>query len=199
MFIQEILIHTSVKLVTCPQRYYPALFRILIHTSVKLVTLRISSMYVRHWILIHTSVKLVTRDHGSRDTGRAYFNPHEREARDVERSNSRMKDTDFNPHEREARDLDPQSSIGRAVILIHTSVKLVTDYNHMYQTLVGILIHTSVKLVTLSGTCPFRLSRYFNPHEREARDVRSLENLPPIEILIHTSVKLVTTPLLCSM
>ena len=55
-------------------------------------------------------------------------------------------------------------------ILIHTSVKLVTDALLLVESMGEILIHTSVKLVTLrrfySNTCP--------------------------RILIHTSVKLVT-------
>ena len=33
---------------------------------------------------------------------------------------------------------------------------------------------------------------YFNPHEREARDVKLYHNGGPAGILIHTSVKLVT-------
>ena len=34
---------------------------------------------------------------------------------------------------------------------------------------------------------------YFNPHEREARDLRTTANRAPLDgILIHTSVKLVT-------
>ena len=55
-----------------------------------------------------------------------YFNPHEREARDLRLYRSEEEDYDFNPHEREARD-EIKSAIQRLnVILIHTSVKLVT-------------------------------------------------------------------------
>ena len=40
--------------------------------------------------------------------------------------------------------------------------------------------------------------RYFNPHEREARDFVALDNNAGVAILIHTSVKLVTSPLTSS-
>ena len=61
--------------------------------------------------------------------------------------------------------------VRRAVgILIHTSVKLVTDQRHHQAGGGGILIHTSVKLVTARFPEPISVSA----------------------ILIHTSVKLVT-------
>ncbi len=55
----------------------------------------------------------------------------------------------FNPHEREARDLIALANGFGLQILIHTSVKLVTSFS--LETSLGtiILIHTSVKLVTL--------------------------------------------------
>ena len=58
----------------------------------------------------------------------------------------------------------------KSLRLIHTSVKLVTDFPLQPDAVSGILIHTSVKLVTLR----FALLRVKSP------------------ILIHTSVKLVT-------
>ena len=80
---------------------------------------------------------------------RTYFNPHEREARDTPRIAAGAPVTDFNPHEREARDVQPFAFGERrkhfnphereardvrcfcycqiSVILIHTSVKLVTQ------------------------------------------------------------------------
>ena len=46
---------------------------------------------------------------------------------------------------------NPSLSEADANILIHTSVKLVTDLNEVYSWLISsILIHTSVKLVTTS-------------------------------------------------
>ena len=54
----------------------------------------------------------------------------------------------FNPHEREARDITPGMILSICQILIHTSVKLVTKNNKTYVSDVHILIHTSVKLVT---------------------------------------------------
>ena len=58
------------------------LLDILIHTSVKLVTTLEGGHVVCPGILIHTSVKLVTsRRFNGRETC-LYFNPHEREARD---------------------------------------------------------------------------------------------------------------------
>ena len=59
-YCHEILIHTSVKLVTpilISRRIYNL---ILIHTSVKLVTPEPYAMAKYRAILIHTSVKLVT-------------------------------------------------------------------------------------------------------------------------------------------
>ena len=55
----------------------------------------------------------------------------------------------FNPHEREARDK-------------HAVVFAAVGY--------WILIHTSVKLVTEAERRSPELPRNFNPHEREARD-----------------------------
>ena len=55
----------------------------------------------------------------------------------------------FNPHEREARDINIKRAFTRKVILIHTSVKLVTLLTHVKELIEQILIHTSVKLVTL--------------------------------------------------
>ena len=77
------------------------------------------------------------------------FNPHEREARDGRRRLLHLLHPYFNPHEREARDraFRDRKSL-RKFILIHTSVKLVTD-----------------------RPCdPRRGGGDFNPHEREARD-----------------------------
>ena len=67
--------------------------------------------------------------------------------------------------------------VGLGVILIHTSVKLVTeDYiNALCEQI--ILIHTSVKLVTYSAPAITTTSKYFNPHEREARDKTNKERL----------------------
>ena len=56
----EILIHTSVKLVTAGRRTGGATAAILIHTSVKLVTHPEADAAPTESILIHTSVKLVT-------------------------------------------------------------------------------------------------------------------------------------------
>ena len=79
----RILIHTSVKLVT--QRLNVAYMElvILIHTSVKLVTYDQRHKNPKIHILIHTSVKLVTGDKDNENRTELYFNPHEREARDV--------------------------------------------------------------------------------------------------------------------
>ena len=78
-------------------------------------------------ILIHTSVKLVTipRRRHQRDTH--HFNPHEREARDLPPSHQFLSADNFNPHEREARDCNKCLACGKSWILIHTSVKLVTQ------------------------------------------------------------------------
>ena len=57
----------------------------------------------------------------------------------------------------------------------------------------SILIHTSVKLVTeaIIAAIPSRID--FNPHEREARDQEIGNEIKGVlRILIHTSVKLVT-------
>ena len=61
-----------------------------------------------------------------------------------------------------------------------------------------ILIHTSVKLVTQKGHFKSSSITHFNPHEREARDPHNGEYLRREYelILIHTSVKLVTGTLL---
>ena len=80
-----------------------------------------------HVILIHTSVKLVTiaslrRRYISND-----FNPHEREARDSRAVSPVASRVNFNPHEREARDQWQDSHVSNIAILIHTSVKLVTE------------------------------------------------------------------------
>ena len=55
-------------------------------------------------ILIHTSVKLVTCPLGGSIPWSLYFNPHEREARDITASVLSAVTPYFNPHEREARD-----------------------------------------------------------------------------------------------
>ncbi len=98
----------------------------------------------------------------------------------------------FNPHEREARDASKWQKLLRLQILIHTSVKLVTGYCYFFEPKVRILIHTSVKLVTTAISSPEKCCKYFNPHEREARDHGLITDKPAIFILIHTSVKLVT-------
>ena len=101
----NILIHTSVKLVTRGRLLSVRLGRILIHTSVKLVTFVPGRRYRLRPILIHTSVKLVTYLISHRGHRHENFNPHEREARDA---------------------CGPRC--GRCKkILIHTSVKLVTS------------------------------------------------------------------------
>ncbi len=105
-------------------------------------------------------------------------------------------------------------------ILIHTSVKLVTQqscrtmpltYNfnphereardelkENYNTRsTGILIHTSVKLVTRLTCINSPYIRDFNPHEREARDYVAILDPGKNIILIHTSVKLVTRARWC--
>ena len=62
----------------------------------------------------------------------AYFNPHEREARDMAiQSLSRMNGY-FNPHEREARDRGAYACTPYLIILIHTSVKLVTGFLYFW-------------------------------------------------------------------
>ena len=76
----------------------------------------------------------------------------------------------FNPHEREARDALGSYTFPSRAILIHTSVKLVTGTQFAHPTLFTILIHTSVKLVTRVLSFLGSSVKYFNPHEREARD-----------------------------
>ena len=56
-------------------------------------------------------------------------------------------------------------------ILIHTSVKLVTNEPGLAFLGIAILIHTSVKLVTRARAYGRHRIPHFNPHEREARDV----------------------------
>ena len=80
--MRVILIHTSVKLVTCYSRVCRMGGGILIHTSVKLVTPHRWAFSFTSFILIHTSVKLVTESTRQIQARRWYFNPHEREARD---------------------------------------------------------------------------------------------------------------------
>ena len=78
-------------------------------------------------------------------------------------------------------------------ILIHTSVKLVTALCPAHTRHEAILIHTSVKLVTQRKESNRTARRYFNPHEREARDDNpGILSRLEVNILIHTSVKLVT-------
>ena len=63
--------------------------------------------------------------------------------------------------------------------------------------LLGILIHTSVKLVTNGDQSPQTHRWDFNPHEREARDRETVYfAVEDDSILIHTSVKLVTVDVL---
>ena len=62
-------------------------------------------------------------------------------------------------------------------ILIHTSVKLVTDVFPRVEQRLYILIHTSVKLVTFAHLVPHSMYSDFNPHEREARDLSPLLSL----------------------
>ena len=78
-------------------------------------------------ILIHTSVKLVTVGRYSSLYDDCDFNPHEREARDDNMVLSLEEARDFNPHEREARDISAYGGDHSRAILIHTSVKLVTE------------------------------------------------------------------------
>ena len=56
----------------------------------------------------------------------------------------------------------------------------------------SILIHTSVKLVTEAELNTMPTITDFNPHEREARDSKRRQIETCYRILIHTSVKLVT-------
>ena len=102
---------------------------ILIHTSVKLVTQDSFEPIPAGWyILIHTSVKLVTKASALSLFAIADFNPHEREARDNSKSRPCSQGFYFNPHEREARDpCSARCPNLHTLILIHTSVKLVTD------------------------------------------------------------------------
>ena len=60
---------------------------------------------------------------------------------------------------------------GEIHILIHTSVKLVTEDIGILLRANRILIHTSVKLVTSSHNVLMASKANFNPHEREARDI----------------------------
>ena len=55
------------------------------------------------------------------------FNPHEREARDRRQMVPGRQNHHFNPHEREARDARQDGLYLETIILIHTSVKLVTQ------------------------------------------------------------------------
>ena len=145
----DILIHTSVKLVTSRSAPDQSPKAILIHTSVKLVTCTQRTAALQTVILIHTSVKLVTLLLVYAPPVKPYFNPHEREARDVLLEKEVRKHGHFNPHEREARDVSPSLFRNcRVIILIHTSVKLVTDSPPITPSALTILIHTSVKLVT---------------------------------------------------
>ena len=105
----------------------------------------------------------------------------------------------FNPHEREARDLESIPPEAQLIILIHTSVKLVTwrscegaicrayfnphereardqAYGEMADQM-AILIHTSVKLVTRRAGGITASDLHFNPHEREARDGYRIINM----------------------
>ena len=120
------------------------------------------------------------------------INPHEREARDLPPSHQFLSADNFNPHEREARDCNKCLACGKSWILIHTSVKLVTQGAEPLRWFRAILIHTSVKLVTLSGFRRGWKAVDFNPHEREARDDSGAPLRRDQQILIHTSVKLVT-------
>ena len=80
---RDILIHTSVKLVTSSTAGRLGVSRdILIHTSVKLVTENALQEIEGEFILIHTSVKLVTLPPSYQFLSADNFNPHEREARD---------------------------------------------------------------------------------------------------------------------
>ena len=83
-------------------------------------------------------------------------------------------------------------SVEALYILIHTSVKLVTAGQRRKNLYGRILIHTSVKLVTGLYRQTQRTLCYFNPHEREARDIKKNFDVALGKILIHTSVKLVT-------
>ena len=123
---------------------------ILIHTSVKLVTQakRAQSHEIKHFNP-HEREARDGRQHDQYAVLR-HFNPHEREARDAFQAKNTVLLFDFNPHEREARDRNAGGGqISVEAILIHTSVKLVTN-RHIFQ---------------------FRCQTDFNPHEREARDL----------------------------
>ena len=77
----------------------------------------------------------MTTFHGTRSGCSTYFNPHEREARDLNRLAAPFGYIYFNPHEREARDFVPSCPLSAIRgILIHTSVKLVTYCVNCYTT-----------------------------------------------------------------
>ena len=99
------------------------------------------------------------------------FNPHEREARDPVMIFATSRTYHFNPHEREARDGGHSCVLHGNSILIHTSVKLVTQPLLVFPPKSAILIHTSVKLVTMAARRIALRPMNFNPHEREARDI----------------------------
>ena len=121
---------------------------ILIHTSVKLVTCAASFSSVPAAILIHTSVKLVTRRHTRRARRKRNFNPHEREARDLRNATSPRRQGDFNPHEREARDYYYSEFVGH-FLYFNPHEREARDFYSLNQYVIArILIHTSVKLVT---------------------------------------------------
>ena len=100
-----------------------------------------------------------------------YFNPPEREARDPVMIFATSRTYHFNPHEREARDGGHSCVLHGNSILIHTSVKLVTQPLLVFPPKSAILIHTSVKLVTMAARRIALRPMNFNPHEREARDI----------------------------
>ena len=68
-------------------------------------------------------------------------------------------------------------AVADCLILIHTSVKLVTNHLIAEKIPCVILIHTSVKLVTWLSRIEQAMNWHFNPHEREARDGCRLRSL----------------------
>ena len=115
----------------------------------KLVTGKLFKHDPLRSILIHTSVKLVTSRPRRITPPAAHLNPHARDARD-----------------------EGWGHIEALIyILIHTSVKLVTVAGNIIYQAFAILIHTSVKLVTWAVPGDAVALEYFNPHEREARDL----------------------------
>ena len=122
----------------------------------------------------------------------SYFNPHEREARDSRPPRNSPSRENFNPHEREARDFSVLGTVYGAGILIHTSVKLVTENIFPAKFLPSHFNPHEREARDDLRQRVVGVGTDFNPHEREARDVFCGLGGIFCRILIHTSVKLVT-------